>query len=312
MERITYNPRTKQEWLILRATDLTSTEIPALFNLSPYLTSFELWHRKKDASIVEIEENERMKWGTRLEETIARGIMEDNGWIGRPKKEYISIKDLRIGCSFDFECSLPGDEDNRWLLEIKNVDSLAYKDGWLVDGDSVEAPPHIEMQVQHQMLVSGLNKAYIGALIGGNKVVLIERKADEKIHQAILRKSAQFWDSINKNQQPSPDFKRDAEFICKLYNYAEPGKVLEVDPDSTVEELVNNYRLIGIRLKTDKENQDAIKANIISLIGDAEKVIGDGFTISAGVVGEAEISYVRKAYRSFRIFSKKSKENSNG
>ena len=29
------------------------------------------------------------------------------------------------------------------ILEIKNVDSLAFKEGWIVDGEDVQAPPHI-------------------------------------------------------------------------------------------------------------------------------------------------------------------------
>ena len=90
----------EQEWLALRLEDITSTEVSALFNLSPYQTEFELWHRKKNKEIVTIEANQRMKWGTRLQDSIARGIAEDNGWNVRRMDEYVRIPELRIGSSF--------------------------------------------------------------------------------------------------------------------------------------------------------------------------------------------------------------------
>lgn len=309
MERVSYQPRTKQEWLALRAKDLTSTEVSSLFNISPYLTSYELWHRKKKSQIVEIDENERMKWGNRLESAIARGIAEDNGWLCRPKKEYISLPGLKLGSSFDFVCFINSanseDFTGQWLLEIKNVDSFIFKDGWSTDGDQIEAPPHVEMQSQHQMLVSGINVAYIGALVGGNKVTLLKRTADESIHKAILKKSAQFWDSIEKNQEPSPDFVRDAGFISKLYGYAEPGKLM--DATAEINALVETYKQESDTIKEHEKKKESLKSQLLTIVGDSEKVLGDYFTISAGMVGEAPISYIRKAFRNFRISFRKKK-----
>ena len=308
MERKTYETKTKEEWLELRARDLTSTDVSALFGISPYSTQFELWHQKKKSQVVQIDENERMKWGSRLEAAIAQGIATDNGWMTSPKKEYINIPALRIGSSFDYECEQPGKaREGKWLLEVKNVDSLIYKDGWEVDGENVEAPPHIEMQLQHQMLVSGYEEAYIGALIGGNKVTLIHRKADPDIHKAILSKTAQFWDSIDKNQEPSPDFIKDAGFISSLYGYAEPGKVLDAADNPAIERLIETYKTGKEAVKKYQEGIDSIKAQLLTMIGDAEKVKGDGFSIAANIVGETKISYTRKSYRNFRVFFKKEK-----
>ena len=72
-----------------------------------------------------------MKWGTRLQDSIAMGIAQDQGWSIRPMKEYITDTDLRLGASFDFAI---GDDG---LLEIKNVDSLVFHKQWESDGDHV-------------------------------------------------------------------------------------------------------------------------------------------------------------------------------
>ena len=63
MTRESIIPASEEEWLKLRTLDVTSTESPALFGLSPYMTKFELWHRKKSGEVYTIKDNERMFWG---------------------------------------------------------------------------------------------------------------------------------------------------------------------------------------------------------------------------------------------------------
>lgn len=307
----TFITKSKEEWLRLRAEDLTSTDIAALFDISPYLSKFELWHRKKNRTVGEMLETERMKWGNRLQESIATGIAKDNGWIidgingGKLDNFYQRIEELKIGSSYDYFVSGPDIE--RSILEIKNVDSLAFKEGWEVSEDAVEAPLHIELQVQYQLLVSGLKKAYIGALIGGNRVVLIERKADSAVHNSIIQKAAEFWKSIKDCEEPAPDFKRDASFIKSLYQAVSPEKTIQAN--ERIEELVKRYKVAADEAKAAEEEKDAFKAELLTLIGDAEKVKGEGFSISANLVGPCHVEYERAGYRNMKITYKKEKPN---
>lgn len=297
-------PKDEADWLRLRKMDVTSTEVSALFGLSPYMTHFELYHRKHDNLEVAFEPNERMKWGTRLQDSIAAGIAEDQGWQSRRMTEYLRDPDLKMGASFDFEIMLA----DKWLsiLEIKNVDSLAFRDGWIVDGDNVEAPPHIELQLQQQMALRGSREAYIGALIGGNRVVLIKREPDPQVIEAIKTKIKGFWESVGTHHEPQPEFARDADFIARLYSFAEPGKVFNAD--EAVNRLAVAYKQASAEAKAANEKKDAAKAEILTLVGSAEKIIGETFTISAGLTGPALIpAYERKGYRNFKISWKKEK-----
>lgn len=306
-------PESQAHWLALRTMDITSTEVAALFGLSPYITHFELWHRKKEGTVVKLEENERMKWGTRLQDSIAAGIAEDQNWLIRRMDEYIRDNELRIGSSFDFsiEQFIPNIEtpDNeKGLLEIKNVDALIFRDGWAFDEDGdLEAPPHIEIQVQHQMLLTARPVVHIGALVGGNRVQLIERRPDKSVFQAITQKVTDFWASIESNRPPTPDFIRDADFISQIYGYADPGKVFDARDDDEFGMWASEHKRLGEEIKMLTEVRDGFKSRMLMRMQDAEKVVGDGFTISAGVIGEAEVSYVRKPYRMFKPAWKKVK-----
>ena len=298
MNRQTILPANEQEWLILRIEDLTSTDMAALFSISPYLTNFELWHRKKDKIIIELEPTERMVWGNRLQDSIAFGIAEERNWEVERMKAYMRLPEVRLGSSFDFRILSGG------LLEIKNVDSLAFQRGWLLDGDNLEAPPHIELQVQHQLLVSGEQLAFIGALVGGNRLILIKREPDPAIHEAIQEKAADFWMSIDASKEPQPDFERDAKFIASLYKYASPGKLLDATNNPELDAMVQQYVSLGKNLKEIESARDAAKAKLLMKIGEAEKVTGESWTISAGLVGPAHIAYDRAGYRSFKVFQR--------
>ena len=190
--------------------------------------------------------------------------------------------------------------DSEAILEIKNVDSLVFNNKWTED----EAPIHIELQVQTQMLVSGIHKCYICALVGGNRIHIIERDYNPKIGESILKKAAAFW---AMTEPPAIDFERDAAFVRELNSFAEPDKSIE--PTERLDELANSYRELQTSAKQIEESLEAVKAEIISIMQTAEKVKGQGYSINAGMIGEAQVSYTRKAYRTFKIFFKKDKSN---
>lgn len=317
---VTTIPDNKEHWLEMRSRNINSTEVASLFGLSPYLTRFELWHRQKGNVVADFQANERSLWGNRLEDAIAQASAEERGWKIRKAPEYVQCPDLRIGSSFDYiiqEQLTITDKDrfeprflDEEILEIKNVDSLVFKDGWLVDDDGdIEAPPHIELQIQTQMIMKPeVKRTVLRALIGGNRMVEIVRERDPEIIAAILQKVQEFWHSIDNNIEPSADFSLDDETLRKLYGYAEPGKVVDMTGDAQVEALVNEYNMAQEAFKLAEERKKAAKGELLTLIGDAEKVLGNGFSISAGVVGDSYIeAHTRAGYRGFRIYKKKVK-----
>lgn len=293
--------RDRQHWLELKTKDISSTEVSMIFNCCPYGTAYELWHRKKAGKVVELEGSERMKWGTRLQDAIAAGVAEDNGLNIRRMDEYIRIPQLRIGTSLDFGI----DEDG--LLEIKNVDGLIFRNEWSEEDKEIEAPPHIELQLQHQLLVTARKYGYIAALVGGNRLILIRREADPKIHKAIKANCAKFWESIDKDIEPKADYERDSDFIRELYGFAEPGKI--IDASEIVEKLAKQYKHTSDEIRVQEGVKREIRAQILVEIGEAEKVKHELFSINAGMIGPVVVPQTeRKGYRAFRVNWKKPKK----
>lgn len=287
MERKIVPFTTEEAWLELRAKDITSTEASALFGKSPYSTAFELYHNKRDQTVVRIADNERMKWGRALQDAIAKEgvlpILVNNFGEGvtiRKMDEYVRIPELRLGSSFDFEVVLPN--GRKGPLEIKNVDGIVFAKDWNKKGAVItEAPIHIEAQLQHQMLVGGYEIGFLGALVGGNRLYVLERQAVASIHEAIQERAAQLWADIAAENVPSPDWVEDAEFILKLFQRTTPGKEYDASMDAELRELA--FRLNGeVAIASEAERQKAgIKAQIVSRIQDAVRAQGPDYHITA-------------------------------
>lgn len=327
MKREFITCESEQAWLDLRTKDLTSTECAALFDCSPYMTEYELWHRKTGQLVVEFEVNNRMVWGNRLEAAIAYGIAEDYGLIVQPKKHYMRIPELRMGSSFDFEVTgivdgFSGDEVFRdlfrenpsILVEVKNVDGLQFKRGWIADEAGIEAPPHIELQVQHQMEVADAEYVIVAPLVGGNTPRPFFRKRNREYGAMIRAKVAEFWARVDAGQAPEPDYSKDGDTIARMLAN-DNGQTVDMSGNNRLAELVAEYQNAAADEKAAKARKDAAKAESLLIIGEAAKVIGSGFSISATsvkgsegrLITEADIgSRVggRSGYRGFRISTK--------
>lgn len=303
LQRIT--PKSREEWLTLRTRDVTSTESAALFGLSPYLTEFELWHQKRDGGLGEIEETERMTWGTRLQDMIAKGWASDQGWKVRKLNQYIRDPDERLGASFDFE--IVGHPDGPGILEIKNVDRLVYRDRWIEEDGRIEAPPHIEIQVQHQLAVTGRGWVMLVALVGGNAIKATRRDRDDAMGTALRQKIAAFWASVDAGTPPAPDYALDARFISRLYRDVAEGKVIDARNNDRLAALADRYVAIGLEAKALDDQKQAIKAELLTEIGDAEKILLKNASITAKRVQAKEIAYTRAEYRDFRVTKPKEK-----
>lgn len=301
----------KQSWLKERVKDITSTEVSALFGLSPYSTEFELFHQKKDGVIVLIDENERMAWGNRLEESIALEAAERNGWTVRPFKEYIRNTEHKIGSSFDFQIT---SLEQPAILEVKNVDSIQFARNWIErDDGEVEAPEHIEIQVQHQMLVSGIDTAFICALVGGNRLVVVKRVADKEIHQAIIAKVKEFWGRVEANNAPGVDYEKDAQYLIKtLYASADENSVMDATDNDLINDLISQYNNAKKEEKNQANKATAIKAQILEAVGTHSKVLTSLGTISCSMTKPSQGTLVtpemlgtyigqRAGFRNFRF-----------
>lgn len=293
------------EWLAAKKQDVSSTEMSALLGLNKFKSRFSLWHEKKTGITEDFVENERMKWGKRLQNVIAHGICQDNDWQGEDLGLfYIRDTETRMSCSLDVKvtCPLRG----TGFLEVKNVGVDAFAAGWTDD----EAPAYYEVQLMQQLHLArkaGLDISFgvLGALVGGNEPKLYFREYDPEIGAEFEAQAKAFWASIEAGEEPKPDYAIDGKVLAKVRGAVREKNTIDLTTHNRVYELVSSYDEGSDLEKQGKAMKDAAKAELLDIIGDADKAIYNGGSISAGMVAGGDVSYYREPYRNFRVFKKK-------
>lgn len=289
---------TEAEWLELRKLDITSSDVACLFDESPYSTEFEMWHRKKNGIVVKFDDSDRVKWGRRYEAPTAEGLAEDHGWKIKPLKVYIRHDNIKgMGSSFDYEIEENGELG---ILEIKTTDYKEYKTKWISDGEEVEAPIHIELQLQHQLEVADRSFGYIAVMIGGNKPVVMRRDRDRELGKLICEKIETFWKTVTNSIEPLPDFARDGEIIKMLYADVS-GDEIDLSGNNRFNTLISEYIDAQQKESLAKKLKDAAKTEMITFMENAGMAkCGDAFVTRKNVVRKS-YEVKESSYADFRI-----------
>ncbi len=194
--------RDDAHWHELRATAIGGSEIGALFGLSPFTTAYTLWHDKAGKVAAADPGNQKTSWGKLIEPLIAQELAKQLGWTLTPSRVYYRHPATPgMGCTLDFDVV-----DHQWgpgIVETKVVfDYADYKRDWSDD----RAPPHIELQAQHQMACTGRGWSAIAVWIAQTATLApaLIRRPVPKVIGDIERRVVAFWASIAADQAPDP------------------------------------------------------------------------------------------------------------
>ena len=291
-----------------RSSVVGASEVAALFNASPYLTRFELWHRKKGAIAVPefnavaddgTPENERIYWGVRLEAAILAAAKERYGYD-------VTARDVR----FDNGKGLGGHPDALAICPERGLGVLEIKTAdWLVRKSWGEEPP-MNYLLQSQSY-QGLARARWGdvlVLVGGNKLERFQYEFRPKIYAEIERRVAAFWRSVEANEPPPADYSRDLETI-KALNAEQGDGTIDLQTDNRAAIAAAEYLVAAEEEKAAKARKDAAQAELFDKMKDAAFGIAAGFQIRSTLVKaipdrEAEPGEIikgRKAYRRLSV-----------
>jgi predicted phage-related endonuclease len=287
-----------------RAAHVGASEAAALFDCSPYLTRFELWHRKKGnidtpefnaMSDDGTPDNERIYWGVRLEAAIIEAAKERYGYIDREQVGRLS-NGKGLGGHPDRRVICP--ERGPGILEIKTADWLVRK-GW---GD--EPPEHYLLQSQAYQGLDGVEWGDVLVLVGGNKLERFRYSFRPKIYAEIERRVAEFWQSVEANDPPPADYTRDLATITELTREG-TGETIDLRTDNLAADAAARYLWAREARTKAQAEEDAAKAELLDKLGAASVGLINGFMLRATDVAavadrEAKPGEIIKGRRGYR------------
>ena len=316
-------PKSRDEWLSMRHRYIGSTDSPALFDCG-YSTRLQLYYEKLADAPTAFEATERMEFGLINQRGIATYIARKYGIKVRALNA-LAVLDSRMSSSFDYEIigedsTVKDVEDDSLrlmyrdkgpgLLEIKNVDWMVFRDEWPKTDGGYEAPPQIEIQMQHELHTIDRSWGCLGVCVGGNRLEMLIRTRNEDVGQLIAARVKLFWHWIERKEPPPERMPEDYDLLKQVYSHAEPGKVLDATDKPQINTLLKAYALANAQIARYEAAKKVAHADLLKLIGDAEKVIGTEYNVSCSVVAPARIeAHDRAGYRTFRVTARKVKKD---
>jgi putative phage-type endonuclease len=214
-------------WLAARTKGVGASESAVLTGASKWGSAMSLWGVKTGRLPDEESENERMLWGQRLEPLVAEEYERRTGrkltpwgWLLRSTLApfMLATPDYRLAATNNYPL-VP--------VEIKTTDASRIRD-WQ-DGP----PPHVQVQCQHQMFVTGASRASVGVLVGGNRFMWTDVERDEVLIREIVEACRTFWQHVTDDSPPPADASEaTSEAIAKLWPVTAVGESVVLPADA--------------------------------------------------------------------------------
>lgn len=260
----------RQDWLQVRKQGIGSSDAAAAVGLNPYKSRLELWLEKtgRDEHLPKTDPNDDsspMYWGTLLEPIVAAHYTRRTGnrlrrvnavlqhpehpWmLANIDREVVGAADVQI-----LECKTAGIHGSRLWSE--------------------GVPEYVQLQVMHQLAVTGKAVADVAVLMGGQelKIYRIERNAT-LIEQLIDLEQA-FWSHVERDVPPPADGSDSADLALRTLYPQDTGSVVDLSDDLELSGVFSDLLAVRDTMARQAALESQLKQRIQQRMGDASKAL---------------------------------------
>lgn len=261
----------REEWLRYRKCGIGGSDVAAILGISKWNSAISLWLDKTNQTNEPVEENEAMQWGTIMEPIIRNHFAEVTG------KTVVEVKAMLQHPEHPFMLAdvdglTTDDEGNPAILEIKTASEYKRSE-WEND-----IPSYYQTQVQHYLCVTGVQKAYVAVLIGGNSFKVYEVDADAEIQSMLIAVEKDFWNKVQNMIRPEMDGSDAAKnLLDSLYHGGIEEQI--VMSDEAIE-YIDAYIEACAEEDNAKAKKQEASNHIKEIMGDYDKATCLGHSIS--------------------------------
>ena len=238
-----------------RKSFIGGSDIAAVMGMSRWVTPLQLWSEKTGkVEAPDLSDNQAVEMGIELEESVARLWTKRTGRkVRRAPKNYTHKKFDYMRCQVDR--LVEGTDE---LLECKTASAWKEKE-W----EDEEIPAEYILQVQWQLGITGRSVGHIAVLIGGQKFVYKEIKADPELFAKMLKEAIKFWSMVEMKTPPMAAGD-DNDFIIKLH----PENDEQLQEMQEMNDSIALLQQLKEDIKNILEQKDEVEAKLKQVIGD--------------------------------------------
>jgi putative phage-type endonuclease len=259
----------RADWLSVRRTGIGGSDAAAAVGLNPYVSPLELWLDKtgRDAGIAKpdpVDTTCPTYWGTLLEPIVAAAYTQQTG--NRVRKVNAVLQHPTIPfmlTNLDREIvGVPGLQ----ILECKTAGEFGAR-LWRAG-----VPEYVQLQVQHQLAVTGKRAADVAVLLCGQQLAVHRIERDDELIARLIPLEAQFWQYVIDDTPPSADGSESADRALRcLY----PGNAGAVDftDDRRLSMVFSDLVAVRADIEAREQQEAVLKQTIQQAMGEASRAV---------------------------------------
>lgn len=197
-KRLPVSSKRRDAWLAARRQYIGASDSAAILGVDPFRSALDVYLDKRGES-AEVEQTEAMEAGNVLERTVLGWYAQRSGRTAHASGMlHVSTEHAHLSCTPDGIVWL--DAERTAPAQVKCTGrSKAWDDG---------LPDHVYIQIQHEMLVLGVEQAVAIALVstwGGFRLKDYDVERDEGKQREIIEATADMMARIRTGEPPEPD-----------------------------------------------------------------------------------------------------------
>ena len=260
----------REAWLDVRRKGIGSSDAAAAVGLNPYQSPLELWMEKtgREGQLPPVDpqdDSSPMYWGTLLEPIVAahytrrtghrvrriNAVLQhsDHPWmLANIDREVVGAPDVQI-----LECKTAGIHGAR-----------LWRDG---------VPEYVQLQVMHQLAVTGKAAADVAVLLGGQELQVFRIERDETLIAQLIALEQQFWGYVERDQPPPADGSASAELALRCLYSRDSGDTLDLSGDLEMSGVFSDLLAVREVLTTQTALEAQLKQRIQQRMGEATRAV---------------------------------------
>jgi len=269
----------REDWLEVRKRGIGSSDAAAAVGLNPYKSQLELWMEKtgRDQALPKIDPHDEESptyWGNFLEPIVAAHYTKRTGNRVRKINAVLQHPDPdKAWMLANIDREVMGAVDVQ-ILECKTAGingARLWKEG---------VPEYVQVQVHHQLAVTGKQAADVAALIGGQHLEIHRIERDEGLIRNLIELERKFWQLVESDTPPDVDGSESADLALRCLYPEDNGGEMDFRDDTVLSAAFSD--LVAVRqLIADRQALEArLKQQLQAAMGESSRALFETGSVS--------------------------------
>jgi putative phage-type endonuclease len=259
----------RDDWLAVRRTGIGGSDAAAAVGLNPYMSALELWLDKTGRADGlprpdPADTTSPTYWGTLLEPIVAAVYTQQTG--NRVRKVNAVLRHPTIPFMLaNLDREIVGARDVS-ILECKTAGEFGarlWREG---------VPEYVQIQVQHQLAVTGKQAAHVAVLLCGQALEVFRIERDDALIARLIELEARFWHYVETDTPPLPDGSESADRALR-HLYPGRGGTVDFTDDRRLSSVFADLVAVRDEIEARQAIEAQLKQQIQQAMGDATRAV---------------------------------------